>query len=86
MTSREYILNAIKFHKPELAKFGIRNIGLFGSYVSGEVSEDSDIDILIEFTPGKESYDNFMAVYDTSGMNVHIFYPFPEKVCQKTIF
>ncbi len=64
MTSREYILNAIKLHKPELAKFGISNIGLFGSYVSGEETEDSDIDILIEFTPGKESYDNFMAVYD----------------------
>ena len=64
MTSREYILNAIRSHKSELAKFGISNIGLFGSYVRGEVSEDSDIDILIEFTPEKESFDNFMAAYD----------------------
>ena len=64
MTSRDFILNAIRSNKPELAKFGIINIGLFGSYVRGEASQDSDIDILIEFTPEKESYDNFMAAYD----------------------
>jgi predicted nucleotidyltransferase len=64
MTSREFILNAIRSHKSELAKFGISTIGLFGSYVRGEASEDSDIDILIEFTPENESFDNFMAAYD----------------------
>jgi len=48
----------------EMAEFGISKIGLFGSYVRGEVSEDSDIDILIEFTPEKENFDNFMAAYD----------------------
>ncbi len=64
MTSREYILNAIRSHKSELAKLGISNIGLFGSYVRGDVSEDSDIDILIEFIAEKESFDNFMAAYD----------------------
>ncbi len=40
MKNREFILNAIRSHKSELAKFGINNIGLFGSYVSGEASED----------------------------------------------
>jgi len=64
MTSREHILNAIRSHMSEMTALGICNIGLFGSYVRGEVSEDSDIDILIEFTPGKESFDNFMAAYD----------------------
>ena len=47
-----------------MAKLGISNIGLFGSYVRGDVSEDSDIDILIEFIAEKESFDNFMAAYD----------------------
>ena len=64
MTSRENILNTLRSHKSELAKFGISNLGLFGSYVRGEASENSDIDILIEFTPEKESFDNFMAAYD----------------------
>ena len=29
--------------------FGVRRIGLFGSFAKGEQREDSDIDILIEF-------------------------------------
>ncbi len=35
-----------------------------GSYVRGEQSEKSDIDILIEFAPDKENFDNYMTVYD----------------------
>jgi predicted nucleotidyltransferase len=31
------------------AEFGIRRIGLFGSYAKGHPSETSDIDILVEF-------------------------------------
>lgn len=64
MLSRDYILSAIKARKSELQNFGIQEIGLFGSYGRGEASEDSDIDLLIEFDPDKESFDNFMAAYD----------------------
>lgn len=64
MTNREYILNEIKNHKHELSKFGIQHIGLFGSYARNEPSNQSDIDILIDFKPDQENFDNFMAVYD----------------------
>ncbi len=64
MTTKDYILTTIKTNKSELLSFGIRNIGLFGSYVRGEQSENSDIDILIDFEPDKENFDNYMAVYD----------------------
>ena len=64
MTTKEYILTSIKILKPELLKLGIRDIGLFGSYLRGDQSSKSDIDILIDFEPDKENYDNFMAVYD----------------------
>ncbi|NVO10850.1 MAG: nucleotidyltransferase family protein [Bacteroidales bacterium] len=64
MTTKDYILSTIKTHKTELKKFGIRNVGLFGSYVRDEQSKKSDIDILIDFDPDKESFDNYMAVYD----------------------
>lgn len=37
--------------KPHLAKkYGITEIGVFGSYVRGEQRPDSDLDILIELT------------------------------------
>lgn len=64
MTTKETILSTIQNHKPEFFKLGILDIGLFGSYIRDEQSEKSDIDILIDFEPDKENYDNYMAVYD----------------------
>lgn len=64
MTTKENILAIIQSHKSELLPFGIKDIGLFGSYVRGEQSINSDIDILIDFEPEKENFDNYMAVYD----------------------
>lgn len=64
MTTKDYIISKLKTHKSELSKFGIRNVGLFGSYLRNEQSTDSDIDLLIDFEPNMESFDNYMAVYD----------------------
>ncbi len=64
MTNKEHILNTLKSNKKEISKYGIISIGLFGSYVRNEQSDNSDIDILIEFDKEKESFDNYMAVYD----------------------
>ena len=64
MTTKDYILTALKSYKPELSRFGIINVGLFGSYLRGKQSNESDIDILIDFEPDKENYDNYMAAYD----------------------
>lgn len=57
-------MNALKSKQSEISKYGIKAIGLFGSYVRDEQSEISDIDILLDFEPDKENFDNFMAVYD----------------------
>ncbi|MDE3144916.1 MAG: nucleotidyltransferase family protein [Bacteroidota bacterium] len=64
MTNKENIISAIKLYKPEFSKLGVLNIGLFGSYLRNEQSEKSDIDLLIEFNPEKENFDNYMAAYD----------------------
>ena len=64
MTTKENIIAALKSHKPEFSKFGVQTIGLFGSYVRNEQTDKSDIDLLIDFEPEKENFDNYMAVYD----------------------
>ena len=64
MTTKDNILQKLKSHKPELSKYGIRNVGLFGSYLYDAQSTDSDIDLLIDFEPEKENFENYMAVYD----------------------
>jgi len=64
MTKREIIYTKIKDKKSELQKLGVTDVGVFGSYARNEQKDSSDIDILIDFEPGKENFDNFMAVYD----------------------
>ena len=64
MTPRDYILTTIRTHEREFSKLGIRKIGLFGSCARDDQSGKSDIDILIDFDPDKENFDNYMAVYD----------------------
>jgi uncharacterized protein len=64
MTTKDNILSVLKKHKPELTKFGVLTIGLFGSYLNNQQTNNSDIDLLIDFDPEKENFDNYMAVYD----------------------
>lgn len=64
MTTRDYIISTIKTHETEFSRLGIRKIGLFGSCSRNEESDKSDIDILLDFNPDKENFDNYMAVYD----------------------
>jgi uncharacterized protein len=64
MTTRDYILSTIQTHKDTLTGFGIQKVGLFGSYVRNSQSHASDIDILLDFYPEKETFDNYMAICD----------------------
>ena len=50
MRTREQVLNILTEKLPYLKKtFQIKRIGIFGSWVRGEQTEDSDIDVLVEF-------------------------------------
>jgi len=50
MLNREKITEILRERYPYLvSQYGIRRIGLFGSYAKGKQTEDSDVDILAEF-------------------------------------
>ncbi|MEO2083208.1 MAG: nucleotidyltransferase family protein [Desulfurobacteriaceae bacterium] len=50
MSELERVVAVLKEHKGKLrVDFGVKEIGIFGSVVRGELKEDSDIDILVEF-------------------------------------
>jgi predicted nucleotidyltransferase len=50
MKRLEEIKTILQQHKEELrAKYKVREIGVFGSYVRGQQKKRSDIDILVEF-------------------------------------
>ncbi|MCD6474623.1 MAG: nucleotidyltransferase family protein [Thermoplasmata archaeon] len=60
--SKEKIFDIIRQHKDELKKYGVKRIGLFGSFVRGEQNKSSDIDIIVEFEEGKKNFDNFINI------------------------
>ncbi len=50
--SLDDIKKILEEHKKELKeKYGVKEIGIFGSYLRGEAKEKSDLDILVEFKP-----------------------------------
>lgn len=50
MLTREKIVEVLRETYPHLvAEFGVKRVGLFGSYVRGQPSEASDIDVFVEF-------------------------------------
>lgn len=41
-------------------KYGIKKIGVFGSFARGEEKEGSDVDVLVEFVDNFENFDNYI--------------------------
>lgn len=64
MIRKETVLARIRSKEKQLKEFGVREVGLFGSVHNETHSEDSDIDLLMDFYPGRETFDNFMKAYD----------------------
>ena len=60
--TKEQIFTLLQNHQPELKRLGVHRYGVFGSFVHNEPNEDSDVDILVEFVPGKKNFDNFMTL------------------------
>jgi hypothetical protein len=49
MTARTKILETLKSVRPDLERFGVSSLALFGSAARGEDRPDSDVDVLVEF-------------------------------------
>jgi predicted nucleotidyltransferase len=62
--SREEIMVNFQRHRHELSAFGVKSLGLYGSYARNQQTEESDIDILVEFVPGQKSFRNYMRLCD----------------------
>ena len=41
-------------------RFGVRKIGIFGSFARGEARPDSDVDVLVVFRKGQKTFDHYM--------------------------
>jgi len=61
--TKQHILDYLSMHKPEFQKkYGVEEIGLFGSYARDEAKDDSDVDICVSM---QAKFDNVMGLkYD----------------------
>jgi predicted nucleotidyltransferase len=62
VTCRSEIADRVRGLAPNLRAMGVRRLALFGSFARNAPHSHSDVDFLVEFSPGKKTFDNFFAV------------------------
>tara|TARA_R110002096_G_scaffold238581_1_gene430107 strand:- start:27584 stop:27937 length:354 start_codon:yes stop_codon:yes gene_type:complete len=62
ITSADPLL-LLQEHSQDIKSLGVDKLGIFGSFARGEATEESDIDVYVEFQPGKKTYDNLCSLY-----------------------
>ena len=58
--TKEQLLALLQEHHRHIRAFGVRRLGLFGSFVREQQRRESDVDMLVEFEPGAKTFDVFM--------------------------
>ena len=71
------LMRALRAQLPMLrSRFGVRRIGLFGSFARAEARQESDVDVLIEFEAGEATYDHLYDLHqflrELFGRNVDV--------------
>ncbi len=57
---KENVLSIIRENQDKIEAFGVKKLGLFGSFVRKEQNTESDIDLLVEFKQDRKTFDNFI--------------------------
>ena len=58
--TKEQIFALINQYQPGLNDLGVCRVGLFGSFLKKQQTQQSDVDVLVEFESGQKTFDNFM--------------------------
>ena len=76
---KNQVMTLLKAHWRELQQFGVKRCGLFGSFLREQQTDESDVDLLVEFVPEHKSFDNFMRLAffleETLGRKVELVTP-----------
>jgi len=79
VSTKSELFSLIVRHKSDIRKYGVAKIGVFGSFVRDEANRKSDVDLMVDFEPGKKTFDNFMDLNffmeDITGRRVQILTP-----------
>ncbi|MGK7898195.1 MAG: nucleotidyltransferase family protein [Xenococcus sp. (in: cyanobacteria)] len=58
--NKQDLIKILKNNHNNLNKFGVKRLGLFGSFVRDTANVNSDIDILVVFNKSQKNFNNFM--------------------------
>jgi hypothetical protein len=62
--TREEAVRLLQENMDTIRSYGVRRIGLFGSVVRDEATEESDVDVVVEFEEGKALMKNVLGLID----------------------
>lgn len=59
VTTKSEVLEVLDQNRTKLNSFGVLRLRLFGSFLFDRVTDDSDVDLLVEFEQNKKTFTNF---------------------------
>lgn len=62
LITKKEILTQLQNKKQDLLDFGVKEIGLFGSFLTNNANSDSDIDLLVDIKKENKTFKNFMSL------------------------
>jgi hypothetical protein len=62
VATREELLHRLASESSAVRALGVQRLALFGSFACDEGRAASDVDLLVEFAPGRKTFDNFVAL------------------------
>lgn len=57
--AKQDIFSTLQSNWNQIHGHGVKRLGLFGSFVRNEMTQESDVDLLVEFEAGRKTFDNF---------------------------
>lgn len=60
LTTKAEVLASVVDHSQTLRRYGVSRLGVFGSFQRGEVNDQSDVDLLVVFSSGQKTFQNFI--------------------------
>ncbi len=60
LKNKEQIIKLLQSNNQKIKGYGVKRIGLFGSFVKNQQTKKSDIDFIVEFEKDKKSYNSYI--------------------------
>ena len=62
---KNIVIKKLEAQAPAIrTQFGVKRIGIFGSFARNEQTRKSDVDVLVDFAPGNATLHNFVSLCD----------------------